>query len=88
MICKLLKTLFGDKHDLETERPLSPNSTGPANFRKDVFTFLYCFGGLQASYLIWGIIQEKMMSEVIHNGHEKNHISINQIFKLKNKFYF
>lgn len=60
-----LKTLFGDKHDAETECPLSPSSNGPANFRKDLFTFIYCFGGLQASYLIWGVIQEKMMSEVI-----------------------
>ncbi|XP_016656463.1 adenosine 3'-phospho 5'-phosphosulfate transporter 1 [Acyrthosiphon pisum] len=60
---KLLKTLFGDKHDLETEQPLSPSYNGPANFRKDVITFVYCFGGLQVSYLIWGVIQEKMMSE-------------------------
>jgi len=61
----LLKTLFGDKHDLEPEQPLSPSYNGPANFRKDVITFVYCFGGLQVSYLIWGVIQEKMMSEVI-----------------------
>lgn len=57
--------LFGDKHDLELERPLSPISNGPANFRKDFITFMYCFGGLQASYLVWGVIQEKMMAEVI-----------------------
>lgn len=62
---KLLKILFGDKHDSEPEQPLSPSYSGPANFRKDITTFLYCFGGLQASYLIWGVIQEKMMSEVI-----------------------
>lgn len=60
----MLKTLFGDKHDLEPEQPLSPSSSGAANFRKDLCTFLYCFGGLQASYLVWGVIQEKMMSEV------------------------
>lgn len=64
MSSKLLKILFGDKHDLEPERPLSPSSNGPANFRKDVCTFLYCFAGLQTSYLVWGVIQEKMMSEV------------------------
>jgi len=63
----LLKTLFGDKHDSEPEQPLSPSYNGPSNFRKDVITFAYCFGGLQASYLIWGVIQEKMMSEVIDN---------------------
>lgn len=61
----MLKTLFGDKHDLEPEQPLSPSYNGPANFRKDLITFVYCFGGLQVSYLIWGVIQEKMMSEVI-----------------------
>ncbi|XP_060851731.1 adenosine 3'-phospho 5'-phosphosulfate transporter 1 [Rhopalosiphum padi] len=60
---RLLKTLFGDKHDLEPEQPLSPSYNGPANFRKDIITFVYCFGGLQVSYLIWGVIQEKMMSE-------------------------
>jgi len=60
---KMLKMLFGDKHDLESERPLSPISSGPANFRKDFITFMYCFGGLQASYLVWGVIQEKMMAE-------------------------
>lgn len=60
----MLKILFGDKHDVEHERPLSSSSNGPANLKKDVFTFVYCFGGLQASYLIWGVIQEKMMSQV------------------------
>ncbi|VVC39669.1 Hypothetical protein CINCED_3A010360 [Cinara cedri] len=57
---KLLKILFGDKHDSE---PLSPSANGPVNFKKDLFTFLYCFGGLQVSYLIWGVIQEKMISQ-------------------------
>lgn len=62
---KLLKTLFGDKHDLEAEKPLATSSSGPVNYQNDVITFLYCFGGLQASYLVWGVIQEKMMSQVI-----------------------
>jgi hypothetical protein len=57
--------LFRDEHDLEPEQPLSPVYKGSAKFRNDITTFLYCFGGLQTSYLIWGVIQEKMMSEVI-----------------------
>lgn len=60
----MLRIVFGDKHDLEPEQPLSPSSNGPANLKKDLITFLYCFGGLQASYLVWGVIQEKMMSQV------------------------
>lgn len=57
--------MFGDKHDLEPEQPLSSSSNGPANFRKDLIMFMYCFSGLQASYLVWGVIQEKMMSQVV-----------------------
>lgn len=64
---KILKALFGDKHNLDPQpqQPLSPSSSGSANFKKDLITFLYCFGGLQTSYLVWGVIQEKMMSQVI-----------------------
>lgn len=66
---KILKALFGDKHDLDPQlqQPLSPSSSVPANFKKDLITFLYCFGGLQTSYLVWGVIQEKMMSQVIES---------------------
>lgn len=74
---KFLKALFGDKHDVEAERSLSPSSSGSLNFRKDIITFLYCFGGLQTSYLIWGVIQEKMMSEVIESPLLYIHLKIN-----------
>ncbi|XP_025407925.1 adenosine 3'-phospho 5'-phosphosulfate transporter 1 [Sipha flava] len=67
---KLLRILFRDEHDLEPEQPLSPVYKGSAKFRNDITTFLYCFGGLQTSYLIWGVIQEKMMSEAYGTNEE------------------
>lgn len=33
---------------------------------KKAFQLFYCFMGLQASYLVWGVLQEKIMTQV-HN---------------------
>jgi solute carrier family 35 (adenosine 3'-phospho 5'-phosphosulfate transporter), member B2 len=37
-------------------------TTGDDNWRDTVFTFIFCFVGLQASYLTWGVLQELIMS--------------------------
>lgn len=31
---------------------------------KKAFQLFYCFVGLQASYLVWGVLQEKIMTQV------------------------
>ncbi|XP_055950385.1 adenosine 3'-phospho 5'-phosphosulfate transporter 1-like [Argiope bruennichi] len=39
-----------------------------ASTKRKVFTILICFGGLQISYLIWGLLQEKIMTQNYHNS--------------------
>ena len=56
----------------DSERKHQPNSfvddlihkhfASNPEFFKQAFKFLLCFGGLQASYLTWGIMQEKIMT--------------------------
>ncbi|XP_050442557.1 adenosine 3'-phospho 5'-phosphosulfate transporter 1 [Adelges cooleyi] len=70
---KLLKFLFVENHSIDVERikqDTVQDVHSSASYKKDLFTFMYCFGGLQTSYLVWGVVQEKMMSESYGSGVE------------------
>lgn len=41
------------------KRKLSPKETKPSN---TTLSFIWCFIGLQLSYLVWGVLQEKIMT--------------------------
>jgi len=43
---------------------VSGNSSDALSFKKNAALLLYCFGGLQASYLMWGLLQEKIMTQL------------------------
>lgn len=38
---------------------------------KRAFQLFYCFVGLQASYLVWGVLQEKIMTQEYHNANDE-----------------
>lgn len=52
--------------DSTSNPPLQSHSHG-----KRVLQLLYCFGGLQISYLIWGVLQEKIMTQEYHNSDDE-----------------
>ncbi|XP_050520735.1 adenosine 3'-phospho 5'-phosphosulfate transporter 1-like isoform X2 [Daktulosphaira vitifoliae] len=63
---KLLKFIFYERSSNPSDnfkQDLIQDIHNTNTFKNDLFTFIYCFGGLQASYLVWGVLQEKMMSE-------------------------
>mmetsp|Transcript_17154 Transcript_17154/g.31094 ORF Transcript_17154/g.31094 Transcript_17154/m.31094 type:complete len:401 (+) Transcript_17154:70-1272(+) len=57
---------FADEHSKRNESPVlnTPASGAPANpdFFSQVLRFLFCFTGLQVSYLTWGYMQELIMT--------------------------
>lgn len=46
--------------------PYTPNASTHAQrtFTQDALLLMYCFFGLQISYLTWGYLQEKIMTQV------------------------
>lgn len=47
--------------DDDNESKVSSSEVGASRY-KSLLLLLYCFTGLQLSYLIWGILQEKIMT--------------------------
>ncbi|XP_035740299.1 adenosine 3'-phospho 5'-phosphosulfate transporter 1-like [Vespa mandarinia] len=46
----------------------TPTSTSQRTFTQDFLLLTYCFLGLQISYLTWGYLQEKIMTQVYEDG--------------------
>lgn len=42
----------------------TPSNHSQRTFTQDALLLLYCFFGLQISYLTWGYLQEKIMTQV------------------------
>ena len=55
-----------DEAAAEPEQPSKPNA--PVAEAKSPYTLAFCFVGLQASYLTWGYIQEKVMTTEYETG--------------------
>eukprot|EP00747_Dinoflagellata_sp_TGD_P017886 gnl/TRDRNA2_/TRDRNA2_126129_c0_seq1.p1 gnl/TRDRNA2_/TRDRNA2_126129_c0~~gnl/TRDRNA2_/TRDRNA2_126129_c0_seq1.p1 ORF type:complete len:383 (+),score=53.19 gnl/TRDRNA2_/TRDRNA2_126129_c0_seq1:100-1149(+) len=52
----------------EVKPPATPEPTPPASKLGIRLQLLFCFVGLQASYLTWGYVQEKIMTKEYENG--------------------
>lgn len=48
--------------------PYVPTSNSQRTFTQDLLLLTYCFLGLQVSYLTWGYLQEKIMTQVYEDG--------------------
>ncbi|XP_014604977.1 PREDICTED: adenosine 3'-phospho 5'-phosphosulfate transporter 1 [Polistes canadensis] len=46
----------------------TPTTTSQRTFTQDCFLLTYCFLGLQISYLTWGYLQEKIMTQVYEDS--------------------
>lgn len=57
------KLVINDGSDLKEVTISSPSSPTNQNYRfRRISLLLYCFVGLQVSYLTWGVLQEKIMT--------------------------
>lgn len=67
----LLKVFFAES-DKKNYSPLESSEAPslPSSFVKDSFKLIFCSAGLLSSYLIWGLLQERIMTQV--------HLNINQ----------
>ncbi|XP_033328240.1 adenosine 3'-phospho 5'-phosphosulfate transporter 1 [Megalopta genalis] len=48
---------------LDSSYTSTPSNLNQRTFMQDAFLLLYCFFGLQVSYLSWGYLQEKIMTQ-------------------------
>lgn len=46
----------------KTDEPKASKKDGPVQQNKGLFTYAFCASGLLASYLSWGVLQEKLIS--------------------------
>lgn len=69
--------IYGQEGELiPTSDPSTPSSKSGSDatqgssysFSKSSALLFYCFGGLQGSYLIWGLLQEKIMTQTYGDG--------------------
>lgn len=72
---KLSETGSGGGHQSKFKR---------TTFQKTVMIF-FCFAGLQVSYLTWGILQEKIMTQEYHNESETGKFSDSQFLVFVNR---
>lgn len=49
---------------LGSDQSPHPSSVLVRSFRQDAMLLMFCFIGLQGSYLTWGVLQEKVMTQV------------------------
>ncbi|XP_076656570.1 adenosine 3'-phospho 5'-phosphosulfate transporter 1 [Halictus rubicundus] len=53
---------------LDSSYTSSPSNINQRTFMQDALLLLYCFFGLQVSYLSWGYLQEKIMTQEYEDG--------------------
>ncbi|XP_043277927.1 adenosine 3'-phospho 5'-phosphosulfate transporter 1 [Venturia canescens] len=62
------------------------SSSGLKSFSQDALILVYCFFGLQMSYLTWGYLQEKIMTqEYVNDAGEKSHFRDSQFLVFVNR---
>jgi len=60
--------VYGNDAELIPSADVSKPAKLEDSFYKKGVLLLYCFGGLQISYLVWGLLQEKIMTQS-YDGH-------------------
>lgn len=69
-ISKLVQKCFmgnGESGLLDSPTYTPPVNNNQRTFSHDAILLVYCFFGLQISYLTWGYLQEKIMTQVYKN---------------------
>lgn len=57
----------------------APAPTAVRTFRQDATLLTFCFVGLQGSYLTWGLLQEKVMTQVSVTGDVDPILTLSQL---------
>ncbi|XP_013179664.1 PREDICTED: adenosine 3'-phospho 5'-phosphosulfate transporter 1, partial [Papilio xuthus] len=57
-VSRLLLTCFGEPGERLPEAAKPPRAEG-----RECLELVFCFGGLMAAYLVWGLLQEKIMTQ-------------------------
>jgi adenosine 3'-phospho 5'-phosphosulfate transporter B2 len=52
----------GDREEIDSARPHTAADLDPLAVRNKYLKYLFCFLGLQVSYVLWGITQENLMT--------------------------
>lgn len=83
----VIKSCFADNERLDSVNPSDAKSS-KRTFAERCFTFLWCFCGLMVSYLIWGVLQEKIMTReyVGLDGKTKAFFKDSQFLVFANRF--
>lgn len=58
-LSRLLLACFGEPGERLPEAAKPPRAE-----RRECLELVLCFGGLMAAYLVWGLLQEKIMTQV------------------------
>lgn len=73
----IVRLCLGDNDDEHSQNPLTSSST-TAHQRtafEEAVLLIFCFLGLQVSYLSWGVLQEKVMTQVLTKSMAFLHIA-------------
>lgn len=59
----LKQCIYGREDELSSTNEKSDLPSSSLSFTKSAILLVYCFVGLQVSYLTWGLLQEKIMTQ-------------------------
>lgn len=64
---RLITTCFKDNTNTHSEEKEQLAGNVKSSVKQDVLLLLFCAAGLQGSYLTWGVLQEKIMTQTYRN---------------------
>uniref|UniRef100_A0A1B6FLF2 Adenosine 3'-phospho 5'-phosphosulfate transporter 1 n=1 Tax=Cuerna arida TaxID=1464854 RepID=A0A1B6FLF2_9HEMI len=71
---------------LGSDVPPTPSSSAVRTLKQDALLLMFCFVGLQGSYLTWGLLQEKVMTqEYINSAGQSGHFKDSQFLVFVNR---
>lgn len=69
----------GETGLLDSPHYVTSHGHGQRTLAQEALLLLYCFSGLQASYLLWGYLQEKIMTQVCSSLKKDKQLEIQKL---------
>ncbi|GLV43291.1 slalom [Carabus blaptoides fortunei] len=83
----VVRLCLGDNDDEHSQNPLTSSTTAHQRTAfEEAILLIFCFLGLQVSYLSWGVLQEKVMTqEYTNEDGDRSHYKDSQFLVLVNR---